>query len=248
MCRENSHPILCFNIQTDWGSSSHQSSVRIVGVFPWGTNGHGKCEDLQCGKKPPVRMFGGGGPKHMGNLGFSLPVTVFENCRCYIHALSSDGLLRVTCYWLNAYWRVNKANVSSHGKYSKITGACSSRSGTQEVGCLSYHARVVFSFFNLPTQWSLEPVIALLIRRRIQAFTWKENWRFLPKASYILTVTTFCWILAVIMHGILQNLCCGCQNSVCVVIFARFAVIKTLGDYLEFVSWQYFHMYWGKPV
>jgi len=34
----------------------------------------------------------------------------------------------------------------------------------------------------------------------------------------------------------LQNLCCGCQNSVSVVIFARFAVIETLGDYLEFVS------------
>lgn len=27
----------------------------------------------------------------------------------------------------------------------------------------------------------------------------------------------------------LQNLFCGCQNSVCVVIFARFAVIKTRG-------------------
>jgi len=33
MCRENSHPLLCFNIQTDWGSSSHQSNGRIVRVF-----------------------------------------------------------------------------------------------------------------------------------------------------------------------------------------------------------------------
>jgi len=40
-------------------------------------------------------MFGGGGPKHMGNLTFSLPATVFENCRCYIHAVSSDGLLEL---------------------------------------------------------------------------------------------------------------------------------------------------------
>jgi hypothetical protein len=39
-------------------------------------------------------MFGGDGPKHMGNLTFSLPAIVFENCR-YIHAVSSDGLLEL---------------------------------------------------------------------------------------------------------------------------------------------------------
>lgn len=74
--------------------------------------------------------------------------------------------------------------------------------------------------------------------------TWKDTGfhlkgklRILLKGYfYILDIYNILLISGCNYAWYLQNLCCGCQNSVYVVIFARFAVIKVLGDYLEFVS------------